>query len=71
MPSRIKKSTIQTDLKSSLRSKTAVINKRAKRPSVKRKQWTEESMLSAIKAVEEDHEKVGMALLLELLMFPG
>ena len=28
---------------------------------MKRKQWTEESMLSAIKAVEVDREKVGVA----------
>ena len=53
MPSRIKKRTIQ---KSSLQSKTAIVNKRSKRPSVKRKQWTEESMLSV-----EDGEKVATA----------
>ena len=54
MPSRIKKSTIQNNLKSTLQSnKTAIVNKKSKRPSVKRKQWTEVSMLSAMKVVKD------------------
>ena len=51
MSSRRTKSKAQK--KSSLQSKTAIVNKKSRRPSEKRKQWTEESMLSAIKAVED------------------
>ena len=63
MPSRIKEyNSKQFEIK------TAIVNKKSKRPSVKRKQWTEESMLSAMKAVE-DGEKVSTAAryLLEML----
>ena len=59
MPSKVKQHTVKA--KSTPRqNKTAVI-KRAKRPSVKRKMWTEESMLCAMKAVE-DGERIATAI---------
>lgn len=59
MPSKVKQHTVKAKSVPGPK-KTAVINKRAKRPSIKRKMWTEESMLCAMKAVE-DGERIATA----------
>ena len=52
MPSKAKQHTLK--VKSA--PKTTVINKKEKRPSVNRKMWTEESVLCAMKAVEDGED---------------